>query len=295
MSWQILVLTNALFMGLGIILTRSLARAQYYRNAAFVTNAYQYLFLWLAGLLFLPMLGAINAAVLPTYLWRFIGGGVAFALVNITTYKALSYVDAAIGSIFSTISALFTIILAAFTLHQEMTGLQLLGSAVLLVAIIYCMVVMRARRSHLTAHQIEAALFYSLLCGVFYAIAIVNEQWLLRRMDAGSYVVFGWGFQVLGAFGLALFFQRDKFAHVLRGNQTNAIVASGLLRGIGGAAFVLAQIRSHNVALITVIANLKLVVVMVFGAWLLRERRLLWQKAAGVFASLGGLSIMFWK
>lgn len=295
MDWPVLVFINALFMGLGVILTRAVARDKWYKKAAFATNAYQYLFLWLAGLLLLPALGAVRFHFLSEYLWYFVGGGAAFALVNITIYKALSYVDAAIGSIFGTLSALFTVLLAAIVLHQGLTGLQLLGSAVLMTAIIYCMVVLRGKRVHLTRYQVEAGFFYSVLSGIFFAIAIVNEQWLLRRMDAGSYVVFGWGFQVAAAFVLALLFQRRKLGHVLHGGKSTAVVASGLIRGIGGAAFVVAQIRSHNVALITIIANLKLIVVMVLGAWLLGERHMLRQKAAGIFASIGGLSIIFWR
>jgi len=58
---------------------------------------------------------------------------------------------------------------------------------------------------------------------------------------------------------------------------------------------VLAEIRSDNVALVAVIANFKIIIVVLLSAWLLKERQKIRQKTAGAIAALAGLTVMFWR
>lgn len=278
-----------------MVMLRVVAKNNKHSGASYVINAIQFLFLWLGGLLLVPQLGGVHAEVLTKFWWYFVGGGVAFAITNVATYKSLTYVDAAVGSIFNTLNALCTIGLAALVLNEDLTAVQLVGASILTAAIIYSMLALRTTKKKLSIGELERGFGFALLAGVAYAIAIVNEKWLLSHMSAGSYVVFGWGWQMLASVVLAVVLQPQKLGIIRAFRTVRLIAAIGLMRAVAGVAFVLAQIRSDNVALVTVIANFKLIVVMILGAWLLRERHKLWQKTAGAFASLTGLVVMFWK
>lgn len=295
MNWQTLIMLNAVFVAGGTIVMRVLARDKRNTGTSFVMNAGQFVFLWLLGLLLLPLLGHADYHVLGHYFWRFAGGGLAFALTYTCTYKSLTYLDAAIGSIFSTLNALFTIGLAALLLHEELNSLQLAGAAVLTVAIIYTTFALRAHGNKTSRRNLMRGLGYAVLAGLLYAVAIVNEKSLLQVMSPASYVLFGWGWQMLASVAAALLVQPGKLGVLFRPRTLGLVASAGGLRGIGGAAFVLAQVRSNNVALVTVVSNFKLIVVVILGVWLLHERERLTQKIAGSLLALGGLTIMFWK
>jgi transporter family protein len=295
MSWQILILLNALFVGVSTIVMRVLARDKRNAGASFIINAGQFISLWLVGLLLLPLLGHVNADTLSEFFWRLAGGGLAFALTYTCTYKSLTYLDAAVGSIFNTLNALFTVGLAAVTLHEDLNLRQLLGAIILTAAIIYTTLALQAHKNKTSRRDLLYGLSYAVLGGLIYAVAIVNEKSLLHQMSTASYVLFGWGWQMLAAILVALLLQRRKLYVLFSRRTAVLVILSGALRGIGGAAFVLAQVRSNNVALITVISNFKLVIVVVLSAWLLKERQKIQQKAIGALAAIAGLCVMFLK
>lgn len=295
MNWQSLVLWNALLVGVSIILMRRLAREPQNAQASFAVNALLYVGLYLSGLVFLPWLGHVRLAAFTDYYWRLIGGGLAFMCTNVATYKMLTYIDAAMGSILNTLNTLCTVILAALVLNEDLSPRQAIGGAVLLLAIIYGLLAFRAHQSKINRRHLWLALLYALLAGITYSVAIVNEKSLLGHMTAASYVVFGWGGQFAASLAAALVIQPTSFK-LLRGASTlSMIILIGALRGVGGICFVLAQIRSNNVALVTVISSTRLLVVIVLGAIVLKERQKLLQKFISATSAIAGLGIMFWK
>lgn len=295
MNWQALVLINAFFIALSMIVMRLIGRNRNYTGASFVINAGSFIFLWLSGLALLPLLGAVNSNVLAHFFWRFVGGGLLFALTNVATYKSLTFVDAATGTIFNTLNTLFSIGMAALTLNEGLSAWQAAGAIVLLVAIIYSALALKAKNTKLSRRNLLYGLGFALIAGLLYGAAITNEKWLLEQMNAGSYVVYGWGWQMLASVGAAIILQPKKLKLLKQAVLARWLIILGVLKGIGGAVFVLSEIRSNNVALVTVIANFKIIIVVLLGTWLLKERQKLWQKATGAITALAGLTVMFWR
>ncbi|MEO6761049.1 MAG: DMT family transporter [Candidatus Saccharimonadales bacterium] len=295
MSWQLLATISFLFVAGSLIAARLLARDRANSGASFVINAGAFTFLWLTGLLLLPQFGPVNSHTLSDFFWRLVGGGVAFALTNVATYKSLTYIDAATGTIFNTLNTLFSVGLAAVVLNEDLTAWQAIGGVLLIMAVIYSTLALRNKSSNLSKRALLCGLGFAILAGLIYSVAIVNEKSLLGQMSSGSYIVYGWGWQWLALVIMAVILQAKKFKLLYRSATFRLVVVFGVLRGIGGAAFVLAEVRSNNVALISVISNFKIIVVVAIGAWLLKERTRLRQKAIGALIALAGLSMMFWK
>lgn len=290
-----LVIFNAVLIGCSMVIMRVIARDKRNADAAFAVNALQFVALWVTGLVLAPSLGHVHVYVLSKFLWRFIGGGLAFALTSVATYKSLTYVDAAVGTIIYALNAVTTTGLAVFTLHEGLSALQVFGGVILVAAITYSLLAVHARGNRRSLHNLLYGLGYALIAAVFYAIAIVNEKWLLGQMSAATYVVFGWGWQMLAAVVVGVLLQPKRFKQIWRPQSLGWIASMGMLRGVAGAAFVLAEVRSNNVSLVSVIANFRLIIVMILGAWLLKERDRLRQKAVGALASLAGLTMLMWK
>jgi uncharacterized membrane protein len=69
---------------------------------------------------------------------------------------------------------------------------------------------------------------------------------------------------------------------------------SGSLRSISAILFVLALVRSNNVAVVGVIENFKLVIIIMLAALILKERDRLRQKFIAAGGAICGLAIIFW-
>ena len=295
MNWQIVILLQTVLAGAGIVSLRILARDTATRHGSFAIVAGMYVVLYAVMLPFVPWLGQVHTSVLEQYWWRFVGGGLAFTLTNVCTYKTLVYFDAAVASIAGTMNVLFTIVGAGLLLGEDLSLLQLCGAIVLLVAISYGVLATHKAAKKLVRRSILLGVTFALLAGLSYAVAQVNEKSLLQQMPMATYVVFGVGGQCLMTVLAALAVQRKQLALLLRPHIAGWTLTSGVLRGLAGVSFIFAEVKSNNVALVTVVSNFRLIVVVFLAAWLLKERERLQQKLTAAVAALAGLTIMFWK
>jgi len=296
MNWQTLILLHALIGPFSILAMRAVAKQRSAAHWPFTVNAGMFSFAYLTGLALLPFMSPVNFSSLTQYWPWFIGGGICFALTNAFWYKVLAHLDAGISGILSTLGVLFTIVLAALVLHEDLSVSQAVGGFLLLAAICYILTVAKQPGAHrLHSKSWLLGLTFSIIGGVFFAIALVNEKFLLGKMPTSSYFLFGWGGQALMAYVTALIFERRHFGLLLRPKIGPLVAVGGITRGIAGYFFIMSQIKSNNVALVTVVANIKLILIVLFGAWLLNERQKLTEKLTAAFLALAGLSIIFWK
>jgi drug/metabolite transporter (DMT)-like permease len=294
MNWQSLILAQAILAALATITTRLLARNKNTRDAGLAITAGWFIFLYLCGLLMLPFFGDVHYRSLTEFWWRLLGGGAAFALTNAFTYYSFVYLEAAIGTILGTISALFTVILAALTIHEDLTVRQVVGAVLLIAAIIYTISATRHKPTRAVQRNLISGLFFVFLAAIFFAIAAVNEKYLLGHLTVGDYLLYGWFGQMAMAVMLAALIQPDSFKLFKDRAVLGWTLSLGGIRAVSGLCFLLAMIRSNNVALITVISNLKLIIVVLLGIWILKERNRIRQKIAGAAFAILALAFMFW-
>jgi drug/metabolite transporter (DMT)-like permease len=295
MSWQLLITLQTVLVGTSLVAQRVLARDKHTAEASFVIIAGVFVALYSAMLVVALSLGGIHTDVFGHYWWRFVGGGVAFAITNVCTYKTLVYFDVAVANIVGTLNAIFAVIGAALILSEDLTARQLLGGIVLLLAIAYGVLATHASSNKSVQRSARLGVMYALLAGISFAVAAVNEKSLLGHMPAATYMVYGVGWQCIMAIVLAVLLQPRKLYLLFRPRVAGWSLLSGLLRGFGGACFILAEVRSNNVGLVSVIANFRLIVAIFLGAWLLGERQYIRQKLAAAAVSIAGMGLMFWK
>ncbi len=293
MTWQFLIILHT-FMAAGMTLTlRGLARIPQAAKLPFAANGLLFLILYPIGLAFIPVLGNLQLDAWSNY-WPFlVFGGLAFAATNICTFKLLSYLDSTAGSIVGTVNVLFTIILAGAVLHENLTPQQILGAAILIPTIWYVLWLSRSAKK--TDNRWAMGLLFALLAGMAFAVSIVNEKYLLSKMPVSSYFLFGWGWQMFVAVGLALWLQPKGFKTLWQAKYQKWIIAAGIARALGGVTFVMAQVRSDNVSLMTVISNFRIVLIALFASWVLQERRFYLQKIGAAATAVLALTIIFWK
>lgn len=295
MSWQVAILLQTVLVAGSMVSLRVLARDKRTANASFAINAGLYVALYAGMLMVAVFMSNVHNAVLGQYWWRFVIGGLAFALTNVCTYKTLVYFDAAIGSIVATVNAIFAVIGASIFLSEDLSLWQLAGALVLLFAVGYALLATHATRKKAVRRSLRLGTTYALLAGLCFAVAAVNEKSLLEQMSIGSYMVYGVGGQCLLAVLLGVAVQPKRLWLLAKPHVAGWSLLSGALRGFGGACFIVAEVRSNNVGLVSVIANFRLIIVILLGAWLLKEHQHLRQKFGAALASIAGMAIMFWK
>ena len=295
MSWQVWILLQTLLAALATLATRLLARDKRTANAAITIPAISMAIIYACGLIAVPWLGNISSSVVSHYGLRFIGGGFAFALSNIFVYYLFKYLDASVGSILGSLNALFAVVGASIFLHENLSDLQIIGASVLLMSIIYGSLATRHLKTPAAHRNLILGAAAAVAASVFYALAMVNEKWLLGHMNIGDYVVFGWGGQLVVALLVAVMLQPKAF-RLIRYPKTALLVGIlGIMRGVSGIAMVESEVKSNNVGLMSVISNFRLIIIVVLGMWLLKERQKIPQKLLASAAAVAALTLMFWQ
>lgn len=295
MNWEIAILVQTVLVALSIICMRVLARDKRTAKASFAISGGSYVAQYAAMLALVPFFGDVHSEVVSHYWWRFLLGGLAFALFGVCTYKTLTYFDVAIANIVASVNAIFAVVGALLFLSEKLSPQQLLGGVILLLGVGYGLLATHATHKKAVRKKVLAGGMYAVAAGLFFAVAAINEKSLLSVMPIGSYMIFGVGAQVLVSVSLAVIFQPKKLVLLLRPHVAGWTALFGALRGLGGACFIVAEVRSNNVGLVSVIANFRLMIVVLLGAWLLQEHKHLKEKSVAAAASLAGIAVMFWK
>jgi drug/metabolite transporter (DMT)-like permease len=296
MNWQLILVFQTILFGTSMITLRILARDKRTADASFSINAGMYIALYATMVCSIPAIGgAIHGLDLRLYWWRFILGGLAFALGNVFLYKTLAYFDAAIASITGMVSVLFIVAGAWLFLAEKLTLLQVAGASLLIAAIAYGVLATHVPKKRSARRVMFLGTTFAILSGLTTAAGLTNEKSLLGHVDLPTYILFGIGAQCLMSLLLGIIMQRRKLYILREPRVLGWSWASGILRGLGGVCTVLAEVKSNNVAIVGVVTNFRLIIVIFLGAWLLKERNHIYRKLTAAAAAIAGLTIMFWK
>jgi drug/metabolite transporter (DMT)-like permease len=295
MTWQIAILLQTVLIALSLICLRVLARDKRTSKASFAVNAGAYVPQYAVMLLCVPLFGDVHGDVFRDYWWRFMLGGLAFALFGVCIYKTMTYFEVAVANLIATVNAIFAAIGAVLFLSEKLSAQQLIGAIILLLGVAYGLLATHATHKRAVRHKILVGGMYAVIGGLMFAMAAINEKSLLSHMSIGSYMVYGTGLQVLMGILLAVIFQPKKLKLLIMPHVVGWASLHGALRGLGAVCFIYAEVKSDNVGLIAVVANFRLMLVVLLGAWLLKEHKHLKEKSVAAAASIAGITVMFWK
>src|SRR3990167_4615157 len=109
MAWQALILGISILVAISILAVRAIAREKYAAKSGLVVSAAQTAVQYVTIIPFLPFIGAISFSGFSQYWLWFLGGGLAFGLGHFFTYKLLSYLDAGLSSVLTTLYVPLTV------------------------------------------------------------------------------------------------------------------------------------------------------------------------------------------
>ncbi len=295
MSWQVLIILQTIIIAISTVSIRAITRQKKLSRYIYAINGIQSVIYFLGILILLPLIGTIEFSKINEYFVLLVGGGLLFAIGNACGFKVLAHLDAGFGSILGTLGTIFTIIFAGIFLHEELSLQQAIGSTILLGAICYGLLVARQHHHGKKNHQAWLwGFIFAVISGLFIGLALVNEKYLLGQMSTSTVLFYVIGGQMLGSLVLGAILEPKGYRLIRDKAVMKLNVFAGSLRSIAAVLFVLALVKSNNVAVVGVIENFRLVIIIMLAALLLKERDKLGQKFLAACGAIAGLSIIFW-
>lgn len=261
-------------------------------HAYFQVNAVVFVLMYMAGLAWAAFAGGVQMADLWRWLPWLLGGGLAFALSNAISFKVFQHVDAAIASLLSTFNILAAIAISTAVIHEGLTLRMGSGAALIIGA---SWIVLSAHVGRQKRHSWTIGLGLSILAALFFGLAIVNEKFLLNNMGLSSYLVWGWGVQVLAAVMLSLLISRRGFREIVRVKPYKLLGAAGAIRAVSGLAFIIALVTIDNLSVVSALSGLKVILAAAFGLLFLGEGQFAIRKVSASLLAAIGIAIMFWN
>ncbi len=234
------------------------------------------------GSLFFPFFSPFYISGNPIYLFLLALTCAIFgASSNIASYIAQKHLDAGVTSIVWNIYTPVTIVLSSILLHEGLTPIQVLGTFLLLIAIIVI-----SKKHRIGRFSFDKYFLMTLLGGVLISGVLIAERALQKTTGFSAGVMISWGSQALGL-GLASLIFGHKHTYT-----TKEVITTGGLQFLGALSYVILVWVSSNLSLVTSITTFKIVVIFISAAIFLHEKEDLGRKIFGSIIAVIGLLLM---
>ncbi len=208
--------------------------------------------------------------------------GLSGALFFIGNYSAQKHVDAGVTSLISNIYTPVTIIIASLFLSESLKPMQLVGTLILLFAM-----VLVSKKHRVGRFNFDKYFWLMILSGVSLGICLSAERALMKTTGFSAGTLISWWSQVL-ALGLAtLIFKKNRTSYGLKDT-----LITGSLRFLQALSWVVLLQVVGNLSIVSAVTTFKVVVIFLFAAILLKEREDLPRKIVGSLIAIFGLLLI---
>ena len=261
---------------------RWLAKEKNIENAGQVSFAFQTMLVVAVLSLFLPIFQPIHIFGNKSYLLILaLICGVFNAGFFICSYTAQKYVEAGVSTVINNIYTPITIILATIFLHEGLTFWQVIGTILLLVAMVIV-----SKKHQISRFRFDKNFRLMLLSGTMLAFCLVAERVLIKTTGFTAGVMLSW-WSCCVFLGLATLATRNKNSYSLKD-----ISLTGVLRFFQDLSWFILLVVVGNLSLVSSITTFKIVFMFIAGAIFLSEKEDLPRKIFGSLIAVAGLLLM---
>ena len=285
--WQVLILIAISFGATSYLLRRVLAQQFPKQHALINATFFGFFLLPTAGILYLFFPGDLNVGWVNFFLLLL--GSAIWPLMGVTAFRANKDVDVGIFAIISHISPLITLVIALVFLNETLQPLHFLGIGLVVTSGI---IVSTAQLKKHSKAKLKG-LIYCFLSAIILGSAIAYEQFMLKRVDFGAYLVYGWGAQIVWSWIMAAKeIKHIKWLFSQSKKATLTILSWGAVGSIRSVAFISALKISGSAAIISAASDFMSVVVVISAYIFLKERDHVLQKGIAAVVGIIGILIL---
>ncbi len=283
--WLLIILY--FFFGAASYLLRRVLAQEFSGHIRLMNSVFFICFLLPVGFvyaLFVPHdlnIGWINLAIL-------LGGSLIWPVVNLVAFYANKHTDVGIFTVINNISPVFTVTVALLLLNENLSLVQFAG----VVLLIFSGIIATLAQLKGVGRAGLLGVGLSLLAAMLLGLAIAYERFMLNRIDFGSYIIYGWGSQVLWAATMSAKELHKIPSLFTRGTKTRELLfAWGTTSSLKSAAF-LSALKLGTASLVSSAANFLSVVVVIAAYIFLKEHDHTVYKILATAAGITGLFLI---
>lgn len=284
--WQLLIIFYFIFGATNYLLRRVLAQKLGEHNR--LINALFFIFFLLPTGLILSFFFPHDLNVGTINLLLLLGGSIIWPMMNIVAFSANKKVDVGIFAIINNLSPLFTLAIALPLLNENLNILQFFGVGLLILsgALAASSQLHKHNRSNING------ILLCLLSALILGIAVTYERFMLSQIDFGTYLIFGWGSQILWAAILAgRELKNLPKLFTIDTKTTQMLLVWGTTNALKSVAFILALMMS-SASLISGASDFMSVAVVIAAYFFLNERQHMKEKLLAVIVGIIGLLLI---
>lgn len=207
--------------------------------------------------------------------------GISGAGFFISSFVAQKHVEAGVSTLVNNIYTPITILLATTFLNEKLTTQQILGTGLLLIAIILI-----SKKHKIGKFHFDRYFLLMIVSGITIGICLTAERALQKTTGFTAGTILSWWAQC-GVLGLAAILTKSKSPYSRRD-----VVTTGVLRFLQSLSWVILIFVVGNLSIVSAVTTFKVVVIFVAAALFLHEREDLPRKIVGSIIALAGLLLM---
>jgi uncharacterized membrane protein len=194
---------------------------------------------------------------------------------------AQKHLDAGVTSLVVNIYTPITIVLSSIFLHEGLNSLQIVGTFLLLIALVII-----SKKHRIGRFSFDKYFLYMVLSGILLGVLLVAERALQNTTGFSAGTMLSWGAQTF-CLGILTLFTKSKHTYT---NQE--VTVNGIIRFISATSWVVLVYTVGNLSIVSSITTFKIVVVFITAALFLHEREDLGRKILGSIIAVIGLLLM---
>ncbi len=199
----------------------------------------------------------------------------------IASYVAQKHVEAGISALTLTIYVPLTIVFSTLLLGEGLKPLQILGTALLLIALFVI-----SKKHRTGTFKFDKYFLLMLSAGVMMGVLLVCERALQKTTGFTGGTLLSWWSQCAGL-GIATLIFHSKSIYNLKDT-----LVTGSLRFLSAFAWVLLIYVVGNLSVVSAVTTFEVVVIFIAAAIFLKEREDLPRKIIGSLIAVAGLLLM---
>lgn len=261
MTWQIYTVITVLGLSVSILLQRVLLH-KYKTDPV----AYSALFQLITALMItgFAIYKGISFAGLTSVWLVALTCIIFFGLGTVVYAKTLQYVEASAFSVLFATQAIWIMILGILLFNESITGLQVVGTALIFASVLLLI-------KNIRALALDKGTLYGLLTGLLYGIAITCTAYVGRHMDTLTWAALGF----YGSAFVSLMVKPsaiNKIKPMLKGEVLSRLLLLGVFYAIGSVAMLFAY-KYGTLTLVSPLRQTGIIVTVLLALIFLKPER----------------------
>ncbi|HVA96149.1 MAG TPA: EamA family transporter [Candidatus Acidoferrales bacterium] len=284
--WQLLLIVYFILSTINYLLRRVLAKKLGDHNRLINAIFFMVFLLPEAVILGFYFPHNLNVGVLNVML--LLGGSIIWPLLGLASFQANKHVDVGIFAVINNVSPIFTLAIALPFLHEKVSTLQVLGIGLLILSGVLAASSQMHKRNRTSTEGILLCLLSAFILGV----ATAFERFMLGRVDFGTYLIYGWGSQIVWAAILAgKELKKMPLLFAKSAEIRKILITWGSTRALASVCFISA-LKLTGAAIISAATDFLSVAVVIAAYFYLKERDHMIYKLFATAAGFAGLLLI---